>query len=54
MDFEISLGQVKALQQRGETFTLLDVREDWEYEKPHLEGARQQIPSKTAAAIRPE
>jgi len=39
MDFEISPGQVKALQQRGETFTLLDVREPWEYEASRIEGA---------------
>jgi len=30
MDFEISPTQVKALQERGETFTLLDVRAPWE------------------------
>ena len=40
MDFEISPGQVKTLRQRGETFTLLDVRDAWEYEKAHIEGAR--------------
>jgi rhodanese-related sulfurtransferase len=38
MDFEISPSQVKALQQRGESFTLLDVREPWEFEASHLEG----------------
>jgi len=37
MDFEISPSQVKALQQRGESFTLLDVREPWEFEASHLE-----------------
>jgi rhodanese-related sulfurtransferase len=40
MDFEISPGQVKALQQRGETFTLLDVRDDGECEKARIEGAK--------------
>ncbi|MGD0792277.1 MAG: rhodanese-like domain-containing protein [Terriglobales bacterium] len=40
MDFEISPGQVKALQKRGETFTLLDVREAWEYEASRIEGAK--------------
>jgi rhodanese-related sulfurtransferase len=40
MDFEISPGQVKSLRQRGETFTLLDVREAWECEKSQLEGAK--------------
>ncbi len=40
MDFEISPTQVKALQQRGETFTLLDVREPSEYEASRIEGAK--------------
>ena len=40
MDYEISPGQVKSLRQRGETFTLLDVRDAWEYEKAHIEGAK--------------
>ena len=38
MDFEISPGQVKSLQQRGETFTLVDVRELWEYEASASKG----------------
>ena len=40
MDFEISPGQVKSLQKSGETFTLLDVRETWEYEASRIEGAK--------------
>src|ERR1035441_3651318 len=40
MDFEISPGQVKSLQKRGEAFTLLDVREAWEYEASRIEGAK--------------
>ena len=40
MDFEISVGQVNALKKRGETFTLLDVREPWEYEKSRIEGSK--------------
>ena len=40
MDFEISPTQVKALQQRGETFTLLDVRAPWEYAASRIEGAK--------------
>ena len=40
MDFEISPGQVKSLQKRGETFTLLDVREAWEYDASRIEGAK--------------
>ena len=40
MDFEISVGQVNALKKRGETFTLLDVRELWEFEKASIEGSK--------------
>ncbi|MFZ1919797.1 MAG: rhodanese-like domain-containing protein [Terriglobales bacterium] len=40
MEFEISAGQVKALQKSGDPFTLLDVREPWEYETARLEGAK--------------
>ena len=38
MDFEISPGQVKSLQKSGETFTLLDVREPFEYQIANLGG----------------
>jgi rhodanese-related sulfurtransferase len=40
MDFEISPTQVKALQERGEIFTLLDVRAPWEYAASRIEGAK--------------
>ena len=40
MDFEISAGQVKALQKGGEAFMLLDVREPWEFETARIEGAK--------------
>lgn len=40
IDFEISVGQVKSLQKRGESFTLLDVREPWEWEAARIEGAK--------------
>ena len=40
MDFEISAGQVKSMLKRGDTFTLLDVRERWELEKARLESSK--------------
>jgi len=40
MDFEISAGQVKALQKSGDAFILLDVREPWEFETARIEGAK--------------
>jgi rhodanese-related sulfurtransferase len=58
MDFEISPGQVKALQKSGETFTLLDVREDWECEKSSIEGAKHipmaDIPTRAHQELNPE
>ena len=40
MDFEISAGQVKALQKTGTEFVLLDVREPWEFETARMEGSK--------------
>ena len=58
MDFEISPGQVKALQKSGETFTLLDVREDSEYEKSRIEGAKHipmaDIPTRAHQELNPD
>ena len=58
MDFEISASQVKALQKRGESFTLLDVREPWEYEKARLQGSKPipmgDIPSRAHQELDPD
>jgi rhodanese-related sulfurtransferase len=58
MDFEISPSQVKSLQQRGETFTLLDVREPWEYDTSRIEGAihipMADIPARVHQELDPE
>ncbi|MFY9842196.1 MAG: rhodanese-like domain-containing protein [Terriglobales bacterium] len=58
MDFEISPGQVKSLQQRGETFTLLDVRELSEYEAARIEGAKHipmgDIPTRAHHELNPD
>lgn len=40
MDFEISPEQVQALKKSGAAFTLLDVREAWEFETAKIEGAK--------------
>ncbi len=40
MDYEINPEQVKAMQDAGEAFTLLDVREPWEWEAARIEGSR--------------
>lgn len=40
MEFEISPEQVQALKKSGAAFTLLDVREPWEFETAKIEGAK--------------
>jgi len=58
MDFEISPGQVKSMQLRGETLTLVDVREPWEYEASRLEGAKHipmgDIPTRAHQELNPD
>jgi rhodanese-related sulfurtransferase len=40
MDYEISAEEVKAKIDAGESFTLLDVRELWEFETAKISGAK--------------
>jgi rhodanese-related sulfurtransferase len=58
LEIEISSGQVKLLQKRGEIFTLLDVREPWEWEASRLEGAKLipmgDIPTRAHQELDPE
>ena len=58
MDFEVSAGQVKAMQKGGQAFTLLDVREPWEYDKARIEGAKQipmgDVPARAHLELDPE
>jgi len=58
MEFEISAGQVKALQKSGASFTLLDVREPCEYETARIEGAKLipmgDLPSRAHQELDPE
>ena len=39
LEFEISPELVREMIEAGEQLILLDVRDDWEWEKSHLEGA---------------
>ena len=39
MDYEITAEDVKAMSDGGKPFTLVDVREPWEYETARIEGA---------------
>lgn len=40
MDYEIASEEVKAMLDRKESFTLLDVREPWEFETARIDGAK--------------
>lgn len=40
MDYEIDTVAVQRMSDRGEQFTLLDVREPWEFETARIEGAK--------------
>ena len=40
MDYEITPEEVKARLDRNDSFTLLDVREPWEFQAAHIEGAK--------------
>ena len=43
MDYEISAADVKSLKDNAQKFTLLDVREPWEFQTARIEGS-QHIP----------
>lgn len=58
MDYEISPGAVKAKLDRGEAFTLLDVREPWEFETARIASAKLMpmgdVPSRAHQELDPE
>jgi rhodanese-related sulfurtransferase len=58
MDYEISPEDVKSKQDRGDAFTLLDVREPWEFETAQLPGATLMpmgdVPSRAHQELDPE
>lgn len=58
LDYEISPEEVKRKLDQGEGFTLLDVREPWEFETAHMEGAKLlpmgDIPSRAHQELDPE
>ncbi len=58
MDFEIGAGQVKAMLKRGDKFTLLDVREPWEWEKSSIAGCKQipmgEVPVRAHQELNPD
>jgi rhodanese-related sulfurtransferase len=58
MDYEITPEETKELAERHEPFTLLDVRELWEFETARLEGAKLipmgDIPSRAHEELDPD
>jgi rhodanese-related sulfurtransferase len=58
MDYEITPEEVKTKLDQGEEFTLLDVREPWEFETAHMTGARLfpmgDVPSRAHQELDPE
>jgi rhodanese-related sulfurtransferase len=58
MDYEISVEDVKARLDRKETFTLIDIREPWEFQTAHIAGAKLlpmgDVPSRAYQELDPE
>lgn len=58
MDYEITPEEVKTKLEQGEEFTLLDVREPWEFETAHMAGAKLlpmgDVPSRAHQELDPE
>ena len=58
MDYEITPEEVKGKLDAGEAFTLLDVRESWEFETARIDGARLMpmgdVPSRVHQELDPE
>jgi rhodanese-related sulfurtransferase len=58
MDYEITAEETQAKLKSGETITLLDVREPWEYDVAHIEGSKHipmgDIPARANNELDPE
>ncbi|HEY6372873.1 MAG TPA: rhodanese-like domain-containing protein [Candidatus Sulfotelmatobacter sp.] len=58
MDYEITPEEVKSKLDAGESFTLLDVREPWEFQTAHIAGAKLipmgDVPSRAHQELDPE
>ena len=58
MEYEITVEEVKAKLDRTETFTLLDVREPWEFETASIDGAKRMpmgdVPSRAHQELEPD
>jgi rhodanese-related sulfurtransferase len=58
MDYEISVSDAKSMRDAGQDFTLLDVREPWEYEMARIAGSKNipmgDIPSRFNQELDPD
>lgn len=58
MDYEITVEEVKSKLDQGEQFLLLDVREPWEFEVAHMNGAKLmpmgEVPARAHQELDPE
>ena len=58
MDYEISVAEFKALREGGSEFTLLDVREGWEFQAAQIAGSKHmpmgEVPSRCQQELDPE
>ncbi len=58
MDYEISVAEAKSLRDAGQDFTLLDVREPWEYDVARIAGSKNipmgDIPSRFNQELDPD
>jgi rhodanese-related sulfurtransferase len=58
MDYEISVAEVKSMQDAGEDFTLVDVREPWEFDVARIAGSKHipmgDIPARFNQELDPE
>ena len=58
MEYEISAGELKSLQDGAQELIVLDVREPWEYQTAHIEGSRHipmgEIPARFNQELDPE
>jgi rhodanese-related sulfurtransferase len=58
MEYEITAEEVKAKLDAGESFTLIDVREPWEFETARIDGAKLMpmgdVPSRAHQELDPE
>ena len=58
MDYEITAEEVKSKLEKGDAFTLLDVREPWEFETAKISGAKLmpmgEVPSRAHQELDPD